>query len=163
MKSKIIVNEIPKLNKFLADFIKIGEYAVDVGIMGDKNKRPTEKGKEAGLTNADIGAIHEFGSRSRGIRMRSFLIMPLFVKADRIIKETVMDNVAAKVEVNNPMAYLRTFGHACERAIYDAFDSRGFGTWAPNAPSTIARKKSSMPLIDLGFLRKSITSAVVKL
>jgi hypothetical protein len=32
--------------------------------------------------------------------------------------------------------------------------------WAPNAPSTIKRKKSDKPLIDTGELRKSITYVV---
>ena len=41
-------------------------------------------------------------------------------------------------------------------AVVDRIDSRGDGDWAPNAPSTIARKGSDAPMIDTGQLRSSI-------
>jgi hypothetical protein len=31
------------------------------------------------------------------------------------------------------------------------------GNWVPNAPRTIARKKSSRPLIDTGAMRQAVT------
>jgi len=34
------------------------------------------------MSNADIGLVHEFGSMSRGIKRRSFLLMPLQQKAE---------------------------------------------------------------------------------
>ena len=30
------------------------------------------------------------------------------------------------------------------------------GAWEPNAPSTVAKKKSSKPLIDTGRMRQSV-------
>lgn len=42
-------------------------------------------------------------------------------------------------------------------AVVDRIDSRGDGTWPPNAPATIAHKKGGdAPMIDTGQLRGSI-------
>ena len=63
--------------------------------------------------------------------------------------------------------------HAGEKRIDEAFETGGFGTWAPNSPITIhgskpdksgkkfiKGKKSDQPLIDIGGLRQSIGSRV---
>lgn len=52
---------------------------------------------------------------------------------------------------------LQTAGLQAEADIRDAITT---GPWAPNSPETIARKKSSKPLIDTGDMRKYVTSQV---
>ncbi len=52
---------------------------------------------------------------------------------------------------------LKLIGQKAEKGIKDNMSSGGF---APNAASTIKKKKSSTPLIDTGHLRQSITSVV---
>lgn len=157
MKSKIVENDLDKLNKFVKG-LKPG-YVVRVGILGNKNNRNDPKSK--GKTNADIGLIHEFGTPK--IPQRSFLRMPLFVKSDRILKEMADAQTLKDFANGDILKILGYLGKVCERVILDAFDTKGFGDWAANAASTIKRKKGSQPLIDHGFLRRSISSDVVKL
>ena len=45
--------------------------------------------------------------------------------------------------------------------INDAFESGGFGEWAPLKPETIRRKGSDKILIDTGDLRRSISYEVM--
>ncbi len=159
MESKIVKSDFKNLDAFVKGVS--GGHIVKVGIMGAKNNRSDG----SGLTNSDIGFIHEFGRPKTGksptIPMRSFLRMPILAKSPRILKETAEQSALKNLAKGNIRGLLRTLGIACERVILDAFDSKGFGTWAANAPSTIRRKGSNRPLIDIGFLRKSITSQVV--
>lgn len=158
MESKVVKNDLHKLNKFLDGLAHASDYVVRVGIMGQKNSRPDEHGQ----TNADIGFIHEYGrpTSKPPIPQRSFLRMPLRAKATTIVKD--MERIQKVKQSSSILEILVDFGIECERMIMDAFDTAGFGTWPRNAPATIAAKGGSQPLIDLGFLRKSITSEVVK-
>lgn len=146
---------------------------VRVGIFGNKENRK-EPGpkfntkahtrrmtkKTSGLTNADLGAIHEFGSKARGIPARSFLRMPIQHEANNIVKEISRDSVKllAEGKINELLTRL---GIIAENAVQLAFTTRGFNQWTADLMSTIGHKKSGMPLIDTGQLRRSITSKVV--
>lgn len=48
-------------------------------------------------------------------------------------------------------------GVSAKEQIDKAFESEGFGEWQPNSPLTIKNKGSSMPLIDKGRLRHTVT------
>lgn len=160
MESKIVKADFKKLNAFV-ECLRSG-HIVKVGIMGQKSMNRKDKdGKQSTMTNADVGFIHEFGQPPH-IPMRSFLRMPLFMKSDRILKEVAQDAMVKKLGSGDMIQVLKDLGVACVRAILDAFDTRGFGHWKANAPLTVKRKGSSQPLIDLGFLRKSIDYEVVK-
>jgi phage gpG-like protein len=155
MTSEIVRSDFRGLNNFIKGISARAQ--VRVGIFGSKSKR-----KEGVLTNAEVGAIHEFGSFSRGIPPRSFLRLPLFQKSDDIIEDASRGALRKLADGDN-MGILRTLGFACVKAIQEAFATAGFGAWAPNTPSTIRRKGSSAPLIDVGELRRSITSKAEKL
>ena len=161
MESKVVKSDFRKLEGFMKSLRGAGNYKVRVGIMGTKNNRNDKSGQ----TNADIGFIHEYGRPATkghpAIPMRSFLLMPIVQKSDRIISEVVQDKMVKNLGDGNIVEVLTDLGIAAERAILDAFDTGGFGSWRPNAPSTVRRKGSAQPLIDLGFLRKSISSEVV--
>ena len=140
-------------------------HVVQVGIMGKKVAREDPGGD--GKTNADIGAIHEgalmeMGSVSQRIPVRSFLRMPIRVKYDQIIKQASKGMADLLAEPFGYLKVLKNLGIACEVAIQEAFATRGFGHWKPNAPSTVKRKHSDAPLIDTGQLRRSITSRVIE-
>jgi len=152
LKSEIVKCDFSKLNAFVKGIS--GRSSVKIGIFGNKTKR-----KEGALTNAEVGAIHEFGSFSRGIPPRSFLRLPLFQKSDKIVAEASHGSLKRLAD-GDIVGLLKRFGIACENAIQEAFASAGFGSWAPNAPSTIKAKGSSAPLIDEGELRRSIASKV---
>lgn len=142
--------------KPLNDFVNglKSKYVVRVGIFGDKNSR-----FKTNLTNAEIGALNEFGSITKKIPKRSFLRLPLFLKTDVILKETSV-GIMPLLKKGNMQMVLKRLGIACENAIQKAFASRGYGKWKPNAPLTIALKGSSQPLIDTSQLRRSISSKV---
>lgn len=166
MESKIVKHDFKGLHDFVRG-VQAGYY-VKVGIMGNKNTRNDKNSK--GQTNADIGFIHEYGrpktAKSPAIPMRSFLRLPLLFKKDRILKEIAEIEMVKKLAKGDFLQILTDLGIVCERVILDAFYTSGWGSWPANAPSTIKKKArgsgSTQPLTDLGFLRRSITSQVVK-
>ncbi len=152
-RSVKVTFDIGKLLEIRAEMKK--RYAARVGVLGQKaNRNSGEK------TNADIGLVHEMGSLSRKIPRRSFLEMPLTLKMPEYAKRFGADLMKAIDEGNLRPAFTR-LGIKGEQVVQLAFASRGFGVWPANAPSTIARKGSSQPLIDTAQLRRSITSDVV--
>lgn len=153
MSGRVVKYNLDPLHQFVKS--AGNNNVVRVGIFGEKSSR-----KKGAITNAEVGAINEYGSFTRGIPARSFLRMPIHNKSQEILKEASA-GVAELFAAGKHMVALKRLGIACENAIQRAFASRGFGTWKPNAPSTIARKKSSQPLIDTSQLRRAITSKVV--
>ena len=114
------------------------------------------------LTNAELGFIQEYGKRlAPRIPARSWLMMPLRVKA-QIIFRYVGLKLHQSVKEHNTKKLFTGLGVAAVKAIQQAFDTSGFGTWEPNAPSTQAKKGSASPLIDTGQLRRAVTFQVVK-
>ena len=130
-------------------------YAARVGILGDKNKRD-----DTTLTNAEIGAVHEFGSLSRNIPKRSFIRMPLEVKLPDWIKRHG-DDYFYFAERGALEVFYEGLGLDAEVMIAEAFETGGFGTWKPDSPQTIKRKGSDWILVDKSELRNSISSEVV--
>lgn len=159
MQSKIVKLDMSGLNNF-ARGIETGfaQLRVQVGIFGSKNLRKDPETK--GMTNADVGFIHEFGGPK--IPKRSFLRMPIFYKSEEILEYVKKAGALKKLQDGKSIEVLADIGIACEDVIQQAFASRGFGTWKANSPVTIKRKGSSMPLIDIGELKRSIASAVVR-
>ncbi len=157
MKSKLIKLDMSGLNAF-ANGINTGfaQLRVQVGIFG----RQASRENSGGLTNADVGFTHEFGTPK--IPKRSFLRMPIFQKSEAILQEVKAAGALKKLAAGKAIEVLADIGIGCESAILEAFESHGFGDWAANAPSTIERKGSDSPLIDTGQLRRSITSSVVR-
>lgn len=150
---KKFVAQIGVLGEKAEGRLKLGKVKV-----GKKSKTVTEG--DSTLTNADIGLIHEKGSKSAGIPRRSFLEVPLTTKMP-----TLMQKVgAALLEGVNKTNILEAYGKLgaiAEGVVLMAFNTSGFGTWPANKPSTIARKGSSRPLIDSAQLRQSIAHRVV--
>ena len=164
MPADVEVNaDLGKLESFLKNVYKLHGMYIKVGVLaGPKNKR--EKGES--LTNAQLGVYHEFGSYSKSLPQRSFIQMPLEHERDKI-RDVMTEKLVDNLMTGNLKTWLENIGLGAERAIDDAFASGGFGTWTPLKPATIAHKNkgvegSSSILIDLGFLRGSITSQVVK-
>ena len=133
-----------------------GNYVTRVGILGEK---ASEVHNETDKTNAEIGAIHELGLLAH-VPERSFLRMPLETKLAGWIEDNleIYENCMKK---GNMKDWFEAVGFAAEKIINDAFATGGFGSWPALSPVTIAMKGGrTMPLIDTGQLRRSITSAV---
>lgn len=141
--------KLEELNKNLKT-----KLVTKVGILGNAS------GRDGGITNAEIGAKHEFGSLSEGIPRRSFLNDPLVEKRKDFVKaeaKIIADNLAEK---NGIKKIFRKAGAKAEEIIQQAFATGGFGKWAPLSEKTIDQKGSSSILIDTAQLRKSISSEV---
>lgn len=142
---------------------------VNVGIFGNKTTRanlaaPIRHGTPGairvrdrsylpskGLTNAEVGFIHEFGTNR--IPKRSFLRMPIFQKAEDILLLVKRAGALKKLAAGRMIEVLGDIGIACEAAIGQAFASAGWGSWPPV-------KRGGSPLVDTGQLRRSIASTV---
>jgi phage gpG-like protein len=146
--------DFKKLNKFVKCLST--DMVVQVGIFGKKNDRKDSEG----MTNAEVGFIHEFGQPPH-IPRRSFLRMPIYQSVDIILSQVKKAGALKKLADGKMIQVLADLGIACEIAIQNAFASGGWGDWKPNRPFTIEKKGSSAPLIDTGQLRRSIASAVV--
>jgi len=131
-----------------------------IGILGDDANRTDD---ETQLTNAEIGLVHEFGSKDGDIPRRSFLEDPLIIKKDEINKTIGKLIIEHLTEPNGMTKIFKKVGIEAERIIQEAFASGGFGTWTDLDKKTIKRKGSSSKLIDKGELRKSISSGVEKI
>lgn len=180
--------------KALDDFIKAFDrkISIKVGIIGSEASQQAEG---TDITNAELGAIHEFGCtitvtekmrnylHSQGVHLkkntttvviptRSFLRMPLLssegkkelldivkTKIGNEFKATDLSSGTANKIIDNTVhliaetAYLR---------VLEAFESGGFGKWAPISKFTKERRKApdKPPLTDSGDLRRSISYAV---
>lgn len=146
----IITGDFSRMENLLKD---LGvDHSVDVGVFKDA-KTPD------GESVAGYGAANEFGVVEKKIPARSFIRMPLEEKQDEIA-EYVDGHAQEHLEGGDVSAIFEDIGIAAQSKIQEAFDTEGFGTWAPNADATIARKGSDTPLIDKGLLRKAVTYEV---
>ena len=152
MPATVNNSKLRKLNEEL-----VNDYVAYVGILGGD---ATALHENSDYTNAQIGAVQEFGSISNNIPARSFIRMPLekelpawFNKNSKMYFNACLNG--KKREFYNKLAL------DAEGMIQKAFETRGYGEWEANKPSTIARKGSDMPLVDTGALRASISSEVV--
>ena len=125
-----------------------------VGIFASDNAR------DDGMTNAVIGAKHEFGSLSEGLPRRSFLKDPITMKRKELLdtaKKVIKANIS---EEGGAKKIFELIGIAGEAIVQEAFESGGFGTWQPISQMTANAKGSSQILIDSSQLRKAVTSTV---
>jgi hypothetical protein len=116
-----------------------------VGILGSKTDR-----RMKGTTNAEVGFIHEVGAPAKNIPQRSWLRMPLRLKSKEILKEAMAGAVSLMTAGKIKLMYQR-LGIAAENAIQAAFDTGGFGAWAPLKYKTLMEKLRKGPIKDLSM------------
>lgn len=126
---------------------------VVVGVTAKTNGRNGE------FSNAELAAIHEFGSPARNIPERSFLRKPLISNAAAIAN--LAKNAAGKFIMGQITAEA-ALGAIGEEAKSISKTEITEGITPALKPATIKRKKSSKPLIDTGQLLNSITYEVRK-
>ncbi len=121
---------------------------VTVGIQGDEAMEQRD-----GITNANLAAVHEFGSADGSIPQRSFIRGTTDrerAKINRLLERAVKAGVRGDVRRE-----LGKVGEVIRAAMVRTID-QSIGIKA-NAPATIARKGSSVPLIDTGVLKGAIS------
>jgi hypothetical protein len=124
---------------------------ITVGIHTDDGAQ----GHSEGLSIADIGTFHEFGTAT--VPMRSF-IRGWYDENPEFIRATLKRELTAAAQGK------RTVDQALERAalIFEGAVKQRIARNIPPplAPATVARKGSSVALIDTGQLRNAIRGRV---
>lgn len=163
------------------------DKVVRVGIIGTKAKSQ----RKGGMTNAEIGTIHEFGSEDgKHPPQRSFLAEPLAEKLNfnqesmKGMRKSLWKNV---ILGNKSDVFLAELGAKALSIIEGAFLTYGYGKWKPLAASTWSsweRKESitgwrtaksiatfrkglnksldRLPLVDTGKLKGSISFKLIR-
>lgn len=127
-----------------------------------KKKERLKKSASGDINNAELLFIQEHGSPINKIPARR--VLGPAVEADGN-KQAIANELAKSVKsglsgdkegAENNMLRAALAGQNAARKWFT--DSRN--GWAPNAPSTVARKGSDKPLIDTGAMRASIIGVV---
>lgn len=154
--AKVVDDEWRKL---LNRVTKLGALKVKIGIVG------SEANNEAapGITMARLAGVHEYGAAiQRGdvvtlIPERSF-IRSTIAANNNYVRE--IEKLGAAV-IDGKRDERQALGLLGAKIAADIKKRIAEGIAPPNAPSTIAAKGSSTPLIDTGRLRNAVTWAVV--
>lgn len=142
-----------RLKKIMKRAERLNRMQLVVGIPSDENSRD----ESTGITNAELGAIHEFGVPEKGIPERSFMRSTASEEADnlgRLAKIQIAECLRDETSAHDAFA---TVGAYLQGKIVDKITD---GDFEPNTEATVNRKKSSKPLIDTGQLRGAITYEV---
>ena len=157
MKARIVKSDFRKLNAFVKGLDD--KHIVKVGVLQKK----THRDDDPNVSNADLGAIHEFGTKDGRIPARSWLMMPIRKNAKKIL--TAAGKGALEIlAAGKKVLLLKSLGINCEKNINQAFETEGFGSWKPLKDPTRGGKNAdggAMPLVDTGQLKRSVDSAVV--
>lgn len=146
------------LQRLKQDIQRNGKARVHVGILGGSGARISEP---SGLTNPELGAIHEFGVVDKNIPSRSFLRMPVIQQLPVALQATNKGQWHKVILAKGIKGALALLGVYAIDVIHLAFETGGFGFWQALKARTIKRKGSSAILIDTAQLRQSITAEVV--
>lgn len=119
--------------------------------VGIQDEKATEPHAQSGLTNAELGTIHEFGAKN--VPERSFIRATVDDKKQYVdvIRQLALLVVDGKANVPQALGILG------EKVVSDIRTKIENKIPPPLDKKTIARKGSSTPLIDTGQLKNSIT------
>lgn len=109
------------------------------------------------INNAELAAVHEFGTKDGRIPERSFIRSSMADNRDTYVKSHA-DNL--RKVVRGEMPFDKSLDLLGVRAAADVQQNIRNGDFESLAQATIDRKGSSKPLIDTGNLRQSITHEV---
>lgn len=146
---------------------KIGAAAswyVKVGVLASQGGDNLVPGTDITLT--DLMAIHEFGSEAAGIKERSS-IRSTFQRnevrdgLEKLLARSAREIIADKSTPEKALGVIGSWGAAQIKNTIKHQQTTGPEDQA-NAPSTIARKGSSTPLVDTGQLINAVSWEVIK-
>lgn len=160
MQAGYVQVDTETLARIRDDFAKNGQARVRVGVLGGHTARMPVEGEDGDATNATIGAVHEFGSVSKKLPMRSWLRMPILSALPEALLKTdrqLWGRTIIKLGIRGALGLL---GAYALDVVHLAFESGGFGLWPRLKPYTIRKKKSSAILIDSAQLRQAVTAEI---
>lgn len=130
-----------------------------IGVLG---KNVARKGK--GATNAEIGAVHEYGSPTQGIPSRSFLRMPLILEYPKKLDNSDIfgeDELKQVLATGSLTPWMKKAAILAVATVKEAFFTSGWGRWAPwKSPGY--ENNTGQVLMDTKQLEGSITEEVVE-
>ena len=131
--------------------------SVTVGIQGTEANAEVETEGEGTFNMASLAAVHEFGSQDGRIPQRSFIRGTIDREKALIFK--LLKTAAKRGLVNGSLE--KNLGVVGEKVVAEMVRTidQSIGLKA-NAPSTVAAKGSSTPLLNVGTLQRSITHKV---
>lgn len=128
---------------------------VEVGYFGNERHRPSiTSGSPNPITMSSLAATHELGL---GVPKRAFIEPSLIANRKKYLAyagRQITPIIRGRQSLNNAWQGLGVM------AVADVQKYMVTATFTPLAPSTIARKGSSKPLIDTGQMRQTITYRV---
>lgn len=130
-----------------------------IGILGQNAVRGGGT-SAATLSNAAVGAMHEFGTSK--LPQRSFLRIPIMDNLNKRLEAAgalTSETLNAVVATGSFIPWLKKVVVVAEGIVLEAFDTGGFGKWKP---SDMAKKKNHQTLVETQQLRNSVTSEVVE-
>lgn len=157
--------------KLQRELAKMRKAYVKAGVLGSKSRvakggkgaKPAGGAKPAapGITNAALASIHEYGLGS--VPARPWIGPPFRAHRKDYLARLVKAYKAA-VKTGNASLVERELGRLGLLMVADIknYVTQGPGVPPPNAPSTIAAKGSSRPLVDTAGMVNSVTHQVVK-
>jgi hypothetical protein len=152
---KVVDHGFAKLAKTVEELAR-GGY-VKVGVL-DSGPGGESHGT---LTNAQLATIMEFGTADGSIPARPFVTQAIDAHRPEYV-ELLKKLLRAVVSPDNPMTLERALGLLGAKAAADIKTYVTDGThFVENAPETVARKGSSVPLIDTAQMLGAISWLVV--
>lgn len=142
-----------KLDSLLTYLKSLDDYYVKVGIIGSKAKA---QHKNTELTNAELGAIHEFGKGYQP--QRSFLEIPLkmkFNKDEQAFKEIKKKAFMLLFKKRNPKEFFTMLGSKALDIVNGAFETNGYNTWTSWSEAYEKRRKIDISKSKRRELNKS--------
>lgn len=126
---------------------------IATGILADKASVTVGGGKGT-LSLIEIAVYNEFGTSDGHVPERSF-VRAWFDENEPRLREmlVVLMHKAIKGDIDRQQV-LDQMGQYCVGSIQERISA---GIAPDNAPSTVARKHSTKPLIDTGLLRSSVS------
>jgi hypothetical protein len=155
---KVSIRELYDWVTVKPDYVRVGlpdSPHTKERVAAGKGKVKTRTGR--GLTIAQIGAIHEYGAPGASIPSRPFLHPALregTPELQRLTKILLFEVQSGSITKEIALERLGLLG---QRLVQQKIRR---GEFAELQPKTIARKKSSKPLIDTGQMIQSVTFAV---
>ena len=139
-----------------ADLIYIHTHGVRPPNVRAEMQTNLDKGKKYSVALQMY--IHEHGSFAYQVPPRP-VIEPAIENSKGDIGELLGEAAKVAADGENTKKALESVGEEAQQDVQDWFTNSKNG-WAPNAESTVKKKKSDKPLIDTGELRKAITFVI---
>lgn len=152
----------------------LAQYQGRIGVLSREQHANSAKSySEDGLTNAELAAVHEFGSLEGNIPPRSFFRLTEIVKGKAMADfvKSQEHNILKRILNGQAKLVIEKLSIKWEAFIHECFETEGFGTWQKLSDITLKMREKKRKdktqggvqiLQDTGAMERSIISEVTK-